>query len=164
MTRAFVCLFRLQWMITMPCGSLLSMLVSWLSLQPRMALAVVCTQFLTWGLFSVLHCLWLASVPAFSISLFLLLWLQCIHRDLAARNVLVTENNVMKIADFGLARDINTIDYYKKTTNVSIWCNTGERRGKGYRMNDTGLLVEELRGFPPLCYILLFCLTLDQQI
>uniref|UniRef100_A0A8C2MB32 Fibroblast growth factor receptor n=1 Tax=Cricetulus griseus TaxID=10029 RepID=A0A8C2MB32_CRIGR len=43
--------------------------------------------------------------------------LQCIHRDLAARNVLVTENNVMKIADFGLARDINNIDYYKKTTN-----------------------------------------------
>lgn len=47
--------------------------------------------------------------------------LQCIHRDLAARNVLVTENNVMKIADFGLARDINNIDYYKKTTNVSLW-------------------------------------------
>jgi len=40
---------------------------------------------------------------------------------LAARNVLVTENNVMKIADFGLARDINNIDYYKKTTNVSGW-------------------------------------------
>ncbi|XP_023385851.1 fibroblast growth factor receptor 2 isoform X2 [Pteropus vampyrus] len=45
---------------------------------------------------------------------------KCIHRDLAARNVLVTENNVMKIADFGLARDINNIDYYKKTTNVSL--------------------------------------------
>lgn len=44
---------------------------------------------------------------------------QCIHRDLAARNVLVTEDNVMKIADFGLARDIHHIDYYKKTTNVS---------------------------------------------
>ncbi|XP_045147158.1 fibroblast growth factor receptor 2 isoform X8 [Echinops telfairi] len=42
---------------------------------------------------------------------------KCIHRDLAARNVLVTESNVMKIADFGLARDINNIDYYKKTTN-----------------------------------------------
>ncbi|XP_020345504.1 fibroblast growth factor receptor 1-A isoform X5 [Oncorhynchus kisutch] len=41
----------------------------------------------------------------------------CIHRDLAARNVLVTEDNVMKIADFGLARDIHHIDYYKKTTN-----------------------------------------------
>lgn len=43
---------------------------------------------------------------------------QCIHRDLAARNVLVTDDNVMKIADFGLARDVHHIDYYKKTTNV----------------------------------------------
>ncbi|KAJ8392708.1 hypothetical protein AAFF_G00071920 [Aldrovandia affinis] len=42
---------------------------------------------------------------------------KCIHRDLAARNVLVTNDNVMKIADFGLARDIHHIDYYKKTTN-----------------------------------------------
>lgn len=25
----------------------------------------------------------------------------------------------MKIADFGLARDVHNIDYYKKTTNVS---------------------------------------------
>lgn len=46
--------------------------------------------------------------------------LQCIHRDLAARNVLVTESNFMKIADFGLARDVHNIDYYKKTTNVSF--------------------------------------------
>ncbi|XP_071238251.1 fibroblast growth factor receptor 3 isoform X2 [Salvelinus alpinus] len=42
---------------------------------------------------------------------------KCIHRDLAARNVLVTEENVMKIADFGLARDVHNIDYYKKTSN-----------------------------------------------
>uniref|UniRef100_A0A8C4QIT8 Fibroblast growth factor receptor n=1 Tax=Eptatretus burgeri TaxID=7764 RepID=A0A8C4QIT8_EPTBU len=42
---------------------------------------------------------------------------KCIHRDLAARNVLVTEERLMKIADFGLARDIHHIDYYKKTSN-----------------------------------------------
>ncbi|KAK7795750.1 hypothetical protein U0070_025168 [Myodes glareolus] len=42
---------------------------------------------------------------------------KCIHRDLAARNVLVTEDNVMKIADFGLARDMHNLEYYKKTTN-----------------------------------------------
>ena len=32
--------------------------------------------------------------------------------------MLVTEDEVMKIADFGLARDVHHIDYYKKTTNV----------------------------------------------
>uniref|UniRef100_G3RGH8 Fibroblast growth factor receptor n=1 Tax=Gorilla gorilla gorilla TaxID=9595 RepID=G3RGH8_GORGO len=46
---------------------------------------------------------------------------KCIHRDLAARNVLVTEDNVMKIADFGLARDVHNLDYYKKTTNLVLW-------------------------------------------
>lgn len=42
---------------------------------------------------------------------------KCIHRDLAARNVLITDEHVVKIADFGLARDIHNIDYYKKKTN-----------------------------------------------
>ena len=40
----------------------------------------------------------------------------CIHRDLAARNVLVTEDETMKIADFGLARDIQYREYYRKNT------------------------------------------------
>nr|XP_016935045.1 fibroblast growth factor receptor homolog 2 [Drosophila suzukii] len=42
---------------------------------------------------------------------------RCIHRDLAARNVLVSDGYVMKIADFGLARDIQDTEYYRKNTN-----------------------------------------------
>jgi len=42
-----------------------------------------------------------------------------VHRDIAARNVLVAENYVMKIADFGLTRNMHHDDYYKKTTDVS---------------------------------------------
>ena len=34
-----------------------------------------------------------------------------IYRDLAARNVLVGENNIVKIADFGLARLIKEDEY-----------------------------------------------------
>jgi len=44
---------------------------------------------------------------------------QCIHRDLAARNILVAEDFVLKVADFGLTRNIPNNDYYKKTTDVS---------------------------------------------
>ncbi|CAB3376211.1 Hypothetical predicted protein [Cloeon dipterum] len=36
-----------------------------------------------------------------------------VHRDLACRNCLVGEGLVVKIADFGMSRDVYTCDYYK---------------------------------------------------
>lgn len=36
-----------------------------------------------------------------------------VHRDLACRNCLVSEGPVVKIADFGMSRDVYTCDYYK---------------------------------------------------
>lgn len=44
---------------------------------------------------------------------------QCVHRDLAARNVLLGENYVVKVADFGLARDVYKDDTYIKVSPVS---------------------------------------------
>lgn len=44
--------------------------------------------------------------------------LQIIHRDLAARNVLVGEEEMCKITDFGMARDVQQTDIYQKRTKV----------------------------------------------
>nr|XP_023654551.1 protein-tyrosine kinase 6 [Paramormyrops kingsleyae] len=48
---------------------------------------------------------------------------QCIHRDLAARNVLVGENYICKVADFGLARFIKDTVYVTDDKRMPYkWC------------------------------------------
>lgn len=44
---------------------------------------------------------------------------QCVHRDLAARNVLVCEGKLVKVCDFGLARDLMKDQDYIARGNVS---------------------------------------------
>jgi serine/threonine protein kinase len=42
------------------------------------------------------------------------------HGDLAARNILLADDHVVKIADFGLAREMYRSGQYKKKGDVSL--------------------------------------------
>eukprot|EP00106_Octopus_bimaculoides_P018009 XP_014785451.1 PREDICTED: tyrosine-protein kinase transmembrane receptor Ror2-like isoform X2 [Octopus bimaculoides] len=43
-----------------------------------------------------------------------------VHRDLATRNCLVGDNLTVKISDFGLARNVHSVDYYKGSEHDAI--------------------------------------------
>ena len=54
--------------------------------------------------------------------------MQCVHRDLAARNVLVCSGDILKISDFGMAKDVRYTNYYRKKSRVS-WHHTVDVAG-----------------------------------
>lgn len=54
--------------------------------------------------------------------------LQCVHRDLAARNVLLSQGKIVKICDFGLARDIMHDNNYVSKGSVSLCFPVGTPR------------------------------------
>ncbi|XP_022109094.1 fibroblast growth factor receptor 3-like, partial [Acanthaster planci] len=45
---------------------------------------------------------------------------KCVHRDLAARNVLVSDDLVCKVSDFGLARDVMNIRIYQRESKGAL--------------------------------------------
>lgn len=52
---------------------------------------------------------------------------QVVHADLSARNVLLTDQGIVKLADFGLARQLYTYSVYVKTQKTPLpWYNCSQ--------------------------------------
>lgn len=51
-----------------------------------------------------------------------------LHGDLAARNILLCDDNVVKICDFGLARSMYKTDNYRKKGEVKITIRKPDRK------------------------------------
>ncbi|XP_070582065.1 fibroblast growth factor receptor 1-like isoform X2 [Ptychodera flava] len=46
--------------------------------------------------------------------------IKCIHRDLATRNILLGDDKICKISDFGLARNVHGVDIYEKKSQSPL--------------------------------------------
>lgn len=80
---------------------------------------------------------------------------------MAARNVLVADDYILKIADFGLTRNI-TSDYYKKTTDVSIFLVHSRSTNGDIHTKIIGVLYSMLDSTKTSIFIQTFYEFLDQ--
>lgn len=81
--------------------------------------------------------------------------IQCVHRDLAARNVLICEGKLVKICDFGLARDIMRDSNYISKGSVSVFTTRGVSPGASvprYRFPPIHMATLQYRATADLSY------------
>ncbi len=68
------------------------------------------------------------------------------HGDLAARNILLADRNVVKVADFGLSRQLYKDENYTKTSQVSIQSNFVQNMFFNLKKQPTGFAAAQMDG------------------